>query len=83
METTVVSGTEVGVSVSVSMFVDGTTDADVATIRLAGSFDARSTAAVRDAIHAQLASHDRVVVDLGEVHSIDLTALRVLAAAST
>lgn len=56
--------------------------ADEVTIRLVGSFDARSTAEVRDELRAQMARHDLVVVDLAEVHGIDLTALRVLAAAS-
>ncbi|NYG55452.1 STAS domain-containing protein [Nocardioides perillae] len=62
--------------------VGATGDADGATIRLVGSFDARCTAEVRDALHALLAEHRTVVVDLAEVHGVDLTALRVLAAAS-
>lgn len=62
--------------------VDAPAAVDAVTVRLVGSFDARSTAAVRDELRAQLALHPLVVVDLSEVHSIDLTALRVLAAAS-
>lgn len=62
--------------------VSATSGEDGATIRLAGSFDARSTAEVRDELHALLAHHRVVVVDLAEVHGVDLTALRVLAAAS-
>lgn len=52
------------------------------TVVLSGAFDARSTATARDAIYGLLAEHDRVVVDLADVDGVDLTALRVLAAAS-
>ncbi|MFB9312476.1 STAS domain-containing protein [Nocardioides plantarum] len=51
-------------------------------LRLAGDFDVRSTREVRVAVYEALAAHDDVVVDLTHVGSVDLTALRVLAAAS-
>lgn len=49
---------------------------------LSGDFDVRSTREVRAAVYDRLAAHDDVVVDLTEVASVDVTALRVLAAAS-
>lgn len=49
---------------------------------LAGAFDVRSTWEVRQALHAQLEAHPDVIVDLNGVDSADLSALRVLAAAS-
>jgi len=50
---------------------------------LAGDFDVRSTWEVRTALYEHLGSHDLdVVVDLTEVTSIDLTALKVLAVAT-
>jgi anti-anti-sigma factor len=50
---------------------------------LSGDFDARSTWEVRNALYERLQGRDEdVVVDLTEVGAIDLTALRVLAAAS-
>ncbi len=49
---------------------------------LTGDFDVRSTFQVRDALYDRLAHHDEVVVDLTEVGAVDVTALRVLAAAS-
>ncbi|WP_148614814.1 STAS domain-containing protein [Nocardioides rubriscoriae] len=51
-------------------------------VTLAGDFDVRSTWRVRLAVYEALAAHDHVVVDLGRVDSVDVTALRVLAAAS-
>ena len=51
-------------------------------VLLAGDFDVRSTWQVRTAVHAALAAHDHVVVDLTGVGSVDVVALRVLAAAS-
>lgn len=55
---------------------------DGAVLRLAGDFDVRSTWEVRNAVYDLLQHHDDVVVDLSEVSTVDLTALRVLAAAT-
>ncbi len=56
---------------------------DGMTIVLTGDFDARSTERVRTAIYDVLEGRDAdVVVDLTEVDSVDLTALRVLAVAT-
>lgn len=55
---------------------------DGPTLTLAGDFDVRSTWEVRLAVHDAMAAHDHVVVDLTEVASVDVTALKVLAAAS-
>ena len=50
---------------------------------LSGDFDARSTWAVRAALYEQLDGYERdIVVDLTGVTMVDLTALRLLAAAS-
>jgi len=50
---------------------------------LSGDFDVRSTWEVRNALYDHLDGHDHdVVVDLTDVATIDLTALRVLAVAS-
>jgi anti-anti-sigma factor len=55
---------------------------DGAVLVLVGDFDVRSTFQVRDALYDRLASFDDVVVDLSEVDAVDVTALKVLAAAS-
>ncbi len=56
---------------------------DGPTLVLSGDFDVRSTMEVRTAIYEHLEGHDQdVVVDLTEVDSVDLTALRVLAVAT-
>jgi anti-anti-sigma factor len=56
---------------------------DGPTILLSGDFDVRSTMEVRNAIYEHLQGHDEdVVVDLTEVTTIDLTALKVLAVAT-
>ena len=56
---------------------------DGPTILLSGDFDVRSTMEVRNAIYDQLGCHDEdVVIDLTDVTSIDVTALRVLAVAT-
>jgi anti-anti-sigma factor len=49
---------------------------------LEGDFDARSTFQVRNALYDLLSSFDDVVVDLSAVGAVDVTALKVLAAAS-
>ncbi len=55
---------------------------DGPVLLLAGDFDVRSTWEVRNAVYEALAHHDHVVVDLTAVTSVDVTALKVLAAAS-
>ena len=56
---------------------------DGPTVVLSGDFDVRSTREVRDAIYDQLEGYDHdVVVDLTDVTTIDLTALKVLAVAT-
>src|SRR5262245_30446505 len=56
---------------------------DGPTLRLSGAFDVRSTWQVRDAIYDHLAAREEdVVVDLTDVDTIDLTALKVLAVAT-
>jgi anti-anti-sigma factor len=56
---------------------------DGPTLVLSGDFDVRSTMQVRTAIYEHLEGHDEdVVVDLTEVDSVDLTALKVLAYAT-
>jgi anti-anti-sigma factor len=52
------------------------------TLILAGRFDGRSTSQVRDLLYEVIDDHDDVVVDLSSVDSVDVTALRMLAAAS-
>lgn len=56
---------------------------DGTTLVLSGEFDVRSTMEVRNAIYAHLndCDHD-IVVDLSDVTYADVTALRVLAAAT-
>jgi anti-anti-sigma factor len=50
---------------------------------LSGDFDVRSTWEVRNAIYEHLNGHDEdVVVDLTDVSTIDMTALKVLAVAT-
>ncbi len=52
-------------------------------LHLSGDFDVRSTWEVRNAIYDHLEGHDEdVVVDLTEVTTIDMTALKVLAVAT-
>jgi anti-anti-sigma factor len=49
---------------------------------LSGAFDVRSTGQVRQAIYDHLDRDEDLVVDLTDVDSIDLTALKVLAVAT-
>ncbi|QIK75920.1 STAS domain-containing protein [Nocardioides piscis] len=61
--------------------MDITTDGP--TLVLHGDFDVRSTFLVRNAIYEQFEGHERdVVLDMADVDTIDLTALRVLAVAT-
>jgi anti-anti-sigma factor len=55
---------------------------DGGTLVLRGLFDGRSTSQVRDLLYDLIDEHDHVVVDLSSVDSIDVTAVRLLAAAS-
>ena len=56
---------------------------DGPTLVLSGDFDVRSTMEVRTAIYEHLDGHDEdVVVDLTDVDSVDVTALKVLAVAT-
>jgi len=56
---------------------------DGPTLVLSGDFDVRSTWQVRQAIYDHLEGHDEdVVVDLTDVDSVDVTALKVLAVAT-
>jgi anti-anti-sigma factor len=56
---------------------------DGPTLVLSGDFDVRSTMEVRTAIYELLGGHDDdVVVDLSDVASVDVTALKVLAVAT-
>lgn len=50
------------------------------TMVLSGSFDGRSTSEVRDVLHDLRETYGDVVVDVSGVESVDLTALRLLAA---
>jgi anti-anti-sigma factor len=55
---------------------------DGPVLMLAGDFDARSTFQVRNVLYHQLATYGDVVVDLSGVTTVDVTALKVLAAAT-
>lgn len=55
---------------------------DGPTILLNGDFDVRSTMEVRATIYQHLSAFGHVVVDLTEVTTVDLTALKVLAVAT-
>ncbi|GAB3786615.1 hypothetical protein GCM10027601_23970 [Nocardioides ungokensis] len=56
---------------------------DGPTLVLSGDFDVRSTWRVRQALYDHLEGHDEdVVVDLTDVDSVDVTALKVLAVAT-
>ncbi|KAA1420828.1 STAS domain-containing protein [Nocardioides humilatus] len=58
--------------------------ADGPTLVLSGDFDVRSTSQVRNAVYDHLRSNDEgaITIDLTEVDTVDLTALKVLAVAS-
>lgn len=55
---------------------------DGSALVLGGDFDVRSTGEVRTALYNALRTHGHVLVDLSEVTTVDVTALRVLAVAS-
>ena len=56
---------------------------DGPTVVLSGDFNGRSTFEVRSALHRQLSTPEHeIVVDLTDVESVDVPALRVLAFAS-
>lgn len=56
---------------------------DGAVVTLCGDLDVRSTPQVRDAVRQALGGNRAVVVDMTDVGAVDVTALRVLAFAST
>ncbi|MFC7493698.1 MULTISPECIES: STAS domain-containing protein [unclassified Nocardioides] len=61
--------------------MDITTDGSI--LHLSGDFDVRSTMEVRAAIYDQLRGHEvDLVVDLTDVETIDMTALKLLAVAT-
>jgi anti-anti-sigma factor len=49
---------------------------------LSGDLDVRSTMQVRTAVRELLGTHNEVVIDLSRVETADVTALKVLAAAT-
>ena len=56
---------------------------DGAVLLLGGDLDVRSTMEVRNAVYDLLSSYETdVVIDLSEVESIDVTALKMLAVAT-
>ncbi len=55
---------------------------DDRTLVLCGDFDVRSTMEVRNAVYELIEHHDDVVVDLTDVSTVDVTALKVLAMAT-
>lgn len=56
---------------------------DGPTLVLSGDFDARSTWQVRAALQEQMEGYERdVVIDLSDVTLVDMTAMKLLAAAS-
>jgi anti-anti-sigma factor len=55
---------------------------DGPVLHLSGDLDVRSTMQVRAAVRDLLGCYDEVAIDLSGVESADLTALRVLAAAT-
>ncbi|MCM0619172.1 STAS domain-containing protein [Nocardioides bruguierae] len=57
-------------------------EADGSTLRLHGDCVAQTTEVVREALYAHLEEHPRATVDLADVEVVDLTSLRMIAAAS-
>ena len=62
--------------------MEHTTDGN--TLQLAGSLDVRCTAELRDVVYRLLGEreHGDLVVDISQVESVDMTALKLLAVAS-
>jgi anti-anti-sigma factor len=72
----IVSVSQTTVERAMDIMIDGN------VLVLSGDLDVRSTMEVRTAVRDLLDVHDSLVIDLSGVESADVTALRVLAAAT-